>query len=284
MVRWFSPTQRGMATGIRQAGLPLGTAIAAMLLPLLASRGGWQEAILVQGWIGMAGAVVFLFFYRRADNSTGQDPVPPPNPLQLVREISKYRELWPVMLAGVAMVTFQYTFATHILTFLTARFKISIVIAGMLYSVSQWVGIAGRIGLAWISDRYWPNRRMRSLVITMIFCVVATLALAAVPSSAPLPILVALFVVVGIFGVGWYPLYLLQVAEMAPKSAMASTISFSMTMNMVAISIMPPLFGFFVDGAGYTWAWLALALGLAIAVVNLRLGSARAEAARLERV
>jgi MFS family permease len=282
MIRWFAPRQRGMATGIRQAGLPLGTALAAMLLPVLASEHGWQRAILLQGLIGIVGAAAFAFFYRRADSAASQTVTAPPNPLQLIREVSAYKALWPVMLAGVAMVTFQYTFATHILTFLNQRFGMSVVAAGLLYSVSQWVGIAGRIGLAWISDHFWPDRRMRSLVVTMLICVLVTMALVAVPASAPTWVLVALFVVVGVFGVGWYPLYLLQVAEMAPKAAVASTISFSMTMNMAAISVVPPLFGLIVDGASYTWAWLALAAGVLLGVINLRRGSAQAEAARRE--
>lgn len=283
MVKWFAPAQRGMATGIRQAGLPLGTAVAAMTLPVLASQQGWQSAILIQGLVGMAGGLVFVFFYRRADSETSQVVTAPPNPFQLIREVSAYKALWPVMLAGVAMVTFQFTFATHILTFLTQRFGMSVVAAGLLYSVSQWVGIAGRIGLAWISDHFWPNRRMRSLVVTMLICVILTVCIAALPAGTPNWILVALFIVVGIFGVGWYPLYLLQVAEMAPKTAVASTISFSMTMNMVAISIVPPLFGLIVDSLSYLWAWMTLGAGLCVAVINLRRGSSQAEAARLER-
>ncbi|MEK6392203.1 MAG: MFS transporter, partial [Burkholderia gladioli] len=65
--------------------------------------------------------------------------------------------------------------------------------------------------------------------------------------------------VVGLVGVGWYPLYLLQIAEMAPSSVVASTLSFSMTLNMLAISIMPPLFGVLVDRFRYGAAWSALA-------------------------
>lgn len=282
MIRWFAPAQRGMATGIRQAGLPLGTAMASMALPLLAGERGWQSALLVQGLIGATGGLAFACFYRRADDGTATHLKPPPNPLQLIREVSAYRALWPVMLAGVAMVTFQYTFATHILTFLSSRFGISIVTAALLYSVSQWVGIAGRVGLAWLSDHFWPGRRMRSLVFTILVCVASTLALVVAPAATPNWALAVLFVVVGIFGVGWYPLYLLQVAEMAPKEAVASTISFSMTMNMLAISVVPPLFGFIVDRASYGWAWATLAAGLLVAVVNLGRGSARAEASRLQ--
>lgn len=281
MVRWFSPRQRGMATGIRQAGLPLGTALAAMALPWMAQQGGWQAALLAQGAVGLAGGLVFLLLYRNAETAPAQAVARPPTPLQLVRDVARYQALWPVMLAGVAMVTYQYTFATHVLSFLHQRFGMTVVAAGLLYSVSQWFGIAGRVGLAWVSDHFWPNHRMRSLVLTMALCVIATLALALLPAQTPTWALGALFVVIGIFGVGWYPLYLLQVAEMAPPAAMASTISFSMTLNMAAIAVIPPLFGLIVDASGYTLAWTTLVCGVLAALLNLRRGSGRAEAARL---
>ena len=153
----------------------------------------------------------------------------------------------------------------------------SVVAAGLLYSISQWVGIAGRIGLAWISDHFWPNRRMRSLLVTMLICIALTGCIATLPLSTPSWIFTVLFVLVGIFGIGWYPLYLLEIAAMAPKTAVASTISFSMTMNMIAISIAPPLFGLIVDVSNYQLAWLVLAGCVLVAVVNLKHGKFEAD-------
>jgi predicted MFS family arabinose efflux permease len=92
--------------------------------------------------------------------------------------------------------------------------------------------------------------------------------------------LTAIFCVIGLFGVGWYPLYLLQIAEMAPKSAVASTISFSMTLNMVSICIMPPLFGVIVDAYGYGAAWSVLSLIVIAGIAILWRGAAVAESAR----
>ncbi len=281
ILRWFAPAQRGMATGIRQAGLPLGTALAALVLPALADARGWQVALVAQGVVGVLGGLLFALVYRedRATSVTAPASAPP-GLRQLIGTLSRYSALWPVMLAGVAMVTFQYTFATHVLTFLSARFGLTVIVAAMVYSVSQWVGIAGRIGLAWASDRLWPNRRVRSLAWTMVASAVALVALISVPAATPTWLLVCLFVVIGLFGVGWYPLYLLQVAEMAPKTAVASTISFSMTLNMVAITVMPPVFGLIVDASGFQAAWWVLVVLLVMSVVNLGRGAGRAEAAR----
>lgn len=281
IVRWFPPNERGMATGVRQAGLPLGTALAAMVLPLMAATYSWRAALMLQGAIGIAGGILFGLLHRDERNIPGAPPAAPPNLLKAVKLVAGYSALWPVMLAGAAMVTFQYTFATHAIPFIAARFHYSVVAAALLFSISQWLGIAGRVGFAWISDRFWPNRRVRSLGASMAICIAATIALLLLPVGTSNAVLTAIFCVLGLFGVGWYPLYLLQIAEMAPKTVVASTISFSMTLNMVAISVVPPLFGVVVDQASYGVAWSALSLLLLAGIVVLWRGASKAELARV---
>jgi MFS family permease len=80
----------------------------------------------------------------------------------------------------------------------------------------------------------------------------------------------ALFAVLGMAGIGWYPLWLLQVAEMAPKNAVASTVSFAMTVNLVAITLMPPVFGLVVDLVNYNAAWSVLVTILLLSAWQLR--------------
>ncbi|HEY1609779.1 MAG TPA: MFS transporter, partial [Paraburkholderia sp.] len=196
IVRWFPPNERGMATGVRQAGLPLGTAIAAMVLPVVAIAYSWRAALLLQGAIGIAGGILFGLLHRDGRNIAGAPAAAPPNLLKAIKLVAGYSALWPVMLAGAAMVTFQYTFATHAIPFIAARFHYSVVAAALLFSISQWLGIAGRVGLAWISDHYWPGRRLRSLGASMAVCVVATLLLL-LPFDFSNAMLVTIFCVFG---------------------------------------------------------------------------------------
>jgi len=84
---------------------------------------------------------------------------------------------------------------------------------------------------------------------------------------------VAIFAALGLFGIGWYPLWLVEVAEMAPQTAVASTVGFAMTSNMIAITLMPPIFGLVVDLSNYRAAWTLLVAILVLGAVQLR-GSA----------
>ncbi|GDY51822.1 hypothetical protein SVIO_024450 [Streptomyces violaceusniger] len=56
ITRWFEPGLRGMATGIRQAGLPIGASIAGAILPAVALHRSWTAAMIVQGAAGILGA------------------------------------------------------------------------------------------------------------------------------------------------------------------------------------------------------------------------------------
>ena len=267
IIRWFPPNMRGFATGVRQAGLPLGTAIAAMLLPLLALTYSWQMAMVVQGAVGIVGGILFGLFHR---DDYGHIATPGgPTVRQLIAQLSQNKIFWAVLLAGVAMATFQYTFSAHVLSFLSRHLQIPIVVAAFIFAVAQGVGIAGRVALAGISDRLWPGKRMRSLVWLMMLCAGVVGVLMVLPAQPPLWLMYTLFTVLGLAGIGWYPLWLLQVAEMAPKAAVASTISFAMTINLVAITLMPPVFGLVVDVASYNAAWSVLVAMLVLSAWQL---------------
>jgi len=99
---WFSADTRGFAMGIRQAGLPLGAALGALILPVAAARHGWRAAFDLGAFAALLSGLAFAFLYR-----------PPPEPLperrrgaslwrERLREIAPRlpRIVWP----GVALV------------------------------------------------------------------------------------------------------------------------------------------------------------------------------------
>jgi hypothetical protein len=103
----------------------------------------------------------------------------------------------------------------------------------------------------------------------MAICAAATCIYMLLPAGTPGWALYGVLGTLGLFGVGWFPLFILQIAEIAPRSAIASTVSFSTTLCMIAMSVVPFLFGTIVDVAGYRLAWSILILPVAILAVFL---------------
>src|SRR5262249_30759937 len=119
IIRWFPSHQRGIAIGIRQAALPLGTGLAAATLPVLAHHYGWPTAVCTAGTFGIIGGVLFGAFHR--DHVRRRDIDIPPTVAEGIKVLAKDSGLWPVLIAGFASAAFQLTFSTHVLGFLSTR-------------------------------------------------------------------------------------------------------------------------------------------------------------------
>jgi MFS family permease len=266
--RWFPPQHRGLATGFRQAAVPLGTSIAAFALPVTSALHGWPTAMWLLSLVSAGGAAFFWALYRE-----------PAEPAQvsghvlgvraLLRVLGEKADFWPVLSAGIAMSAFQFVMTAHAIGFMVAGVGIGMIAAASIFSFAQLLGIPGRILLPWLSDRYYPQHRSRSLAWTMLLAAASAAVLGLLPAGTHQAFVGLLFVPLGIFGVGWFPLYLVEIAEMAPRSSIASTVSFATTLCMTAMSLGPFVFGLVVDFLGYTVAWLGLVLPVAITAARL---------------
>lgn len=270
ILRWFPPQQRGLAVGLRQAAVPLAMSIAAFILPLLAASWSWRTAVVVQGVISIAGGVFFWLFYREdaEDLSAGKKARQMPF-RELVRVLGQDRAFWPVVLAGVAMSALQFSFITGAILFMANHFGIGLLLSASLFGVTQIIGIPGRVLLPTIIDRFWPGRREQCLGWTMIVFATAIICYALLPAETPRWLLYGLLAVIGFFGIGWYSLFVLQVAEISPKTAVASTLGLANTLCLLAMAVGPFIFGSIVDIAGYRTAWILLALPVALLAWSL---------------
>lgn len=73
----------------------------------------------------------------------------------------------------------------------------------------------------------------------------------------------------GFFSIGWFSLFIAEVAESASEESVGMTVSFALTLNQIAIIVAPVLFGYIVDEKGYTYAWLCIVVLLNISAVGL---------------
>ena len=125
IARWFEPSLQSMATGIRQAGLPLGASLAGIILPPLALHYGWTAAVAAQGVAGIAGGLVFAVVYRKSADGGRSRSKSPVNLRQLVRRLLTDRVVRSLLSSGIVLVAFQYVISTQILIFLNNHLRIS---------------------------------------------------------------------------------------------------------------------------------------------------------------
>ncbi|MFJ6380874.1 MFS transporter [Kitasatospora sp. NPDC092039] len=268
---WFAPAQRGLAMGVRQAGLPLGAAVAAAVLPAVAAAYGWRMALVVGGLAALTGAVVFMALYRRppvvvavvpvadpgrtrSDLREGAPSAAPRARLRMLREPAMVR----ILLSGTSMVAVHGgvgllgALYLHDVTHLGAGPTAAVLVA------AQVAGATGRIGLAAWSDRS-RGGRYRPVLVSM-GAVVAGLTVLMTPAGQSPPVAALVFTWLGFFGIGWYGPWVAHLAESAPPGRTGFALGLVMAVNQLAVILVPPALGLLRDTThSFTPAWAVLA-------------------------
>lgn len=266
----FPVHRRGLAMGIRQTAIPVGGAVAALLLPRVAARYGWRSALL---WAGMAvfsvGVLCTAIYGKR--NKRSERPSPslkaPAWPLGRVG-----RDIALLSLSGLFFPPGQFVLLTYLALYLWEHMRIPVSTGAMLLTYAQIAGAAARVLLGVISDRWLGQSRKRVLLPTIGLGAATAAAWGLVPSSAPSPVLIVLAVLSGATMLGWNGVYVALVSELADPERQGQTLAISMTAIYTGIILGPPVFGLLVDASrSYRVAWFALATVLLVGAALLTL-------------
>jgi MFS family permease len=267
---WFRGDRLGLAMGVRQAGLPAGGAIAAAILPAVAAAWSWRAAFAAGAAAALAGGIAFALIYRRPLQDAGAAPKRTRLSFAVVAGLLRERWMRNAMVAGLALVSAQYGILTWLMLYLRDHAAIALTQGAAFLFLVQFVGVAGRVGLAAWSDRA-PAARFRLLTLSMIAVAAGIVILMLIPAETPEFALALLAAWLGFFGLGWYGPWVAYLAEESPPDKTGLTLGAAMALNQFGIMAAPPLLGLAHDVAGgYTalWACVVAALGIAYALTR----------------
>ena len=173
---WFRGGRLGLAMGIRQAGLPLGGAVAAAILPAVAAAWSWRAAFVAGAVAALAGGLFFALIYRPPPEDA--DAASRREPLTVAAVAGLLRQPWMrnAIVAGLALVSAQYGILTWLMLDLRDHAHIALTRGAFFLALAQAAGAIGRIALAAWSDRT-PALRFRLLTLSMIAIAAGVLVL-----------------------------------------------------------------------------------------------------------
>jgi MFS family permease len=285
LMRHSPPQHRSLIFSIKQAGAPLGGALAGMVLPALAAAFGWRLGLVAAALVALV-SVAIVQPLRRPIDAERRSAARPPlhamvSPVMLLAPLRAVR-LAP-SLAGLGFLGFAYAAAQGSLfglfvTFLSERLDADLTAAGSAFAVMQTVGVVGRVATGWLADRLGSALRM--LTILGISSSAVLLLFAAVAPGWPWAAVVALGGVAGFAVASWNGVLLAEVARAAPEGRVGDATSGSIFFTFLGYVIGPTVFATIVAKSGsYPAAFLVIAL-LPLAAVILtgvqRLRRARA--------
>ena len=270
ILKWFRKENRGLAMGIRQAGIPIGGALAGVLIPFLTVQYNMTYAINSIACICIIGGLLFFMFYKepyvQEEARKGHNNISFWMELKVV--ICK-KELYPIYITGICMISLQMVLVGHFMKFLAGEQSITSIVAGTVFSVMFFSGMIGRIALATISDVLYKGNRRIPLFIAVCASIGLILLLVMNIHTIMSGVLYSVSALLGFFSIGWFSLFIAEVAELASEESVGITVGLALTLNQIAIIVAPVLFGYIVDEKGYAYAWLCIVVLLSISAVSL---------------
>jgi MFS family permease len=242
---------------IKQTGVPLGGVLAGLLIPVLVARFTWPNAVLVLFVASMAMAVMLLPSVRWLDRAASSAWPAAYRPLEPVKHLVALPNMLPILVASFVFTGMQLCLRTFFTVYLVKNQGLSLVSAGLAFSVSQAAGIVGQVGWAALSDRLLTARQV--MVVIGIVMSVAAVLTATMTANWPIYAVVAIAAAVGVSAAAFVPVVLGEVARQSPPGYVGALTSGVQLFLLAGALIGPLLFGAIASQFGFANAFMAAA-------------------------
>ena len=259
VIGWFGAEERGLALGIRQTSVPIGGAVAAAVLPWLASGGNPEPAFIALGVGCLAGAAVAATLVREAPAREG--PV--------LSDVGRlFHDLRNWLLAGGSglFVIAQIALTSYPVLFLHQHRGLSTHSAALVLAAMNVLGIGARIGTGRWSDRLGARIVPLRVLGTLITLGTAAVALLV---DAPLAALVPALIVAGVISLSWNGLAFTAAAETAGIARSGAALGFQQTVLGVLYTAGAPAFAALVAATSWRVAFEVAAVFPLVGVLVL---------------
>ncbi len=234
---------------LKQTGVPLGGAIAGAVVPALALGLGWRGALLALACCNIACIAAAQPLRAELDaDRTGTGGL---SLGQLFAPLGFLRTQPTLMkMAGCAFIfsAAQLSLTTYTVTYLTGSLGYGLVAAGLVHTVAQGGGVAGRVVWGFVADR-WLNAPVMLAILSGLMCLASAATALLQPGMSTL-LVCAVLLVFGASAVGWNGVFLAEIARQAPPGMAAVATGGTLAITFLGSVIGPPLFGALSAAAG----------------------------------
>ncbi len=266
LVNLGAPRWRALIFSLKQTGVPIGGALAGLLLPTVLAHWHWPLALAIVAALALLTLPLLEPLRGRFDGPRRQR-----TRLQLrfnlrgpLRLVLQRPELRGIALAALIYGGGQLCVGSFLVAYLAEARHLPLVLAGSLFAALQVGGIAGRILWGLVAAGRIAPRRLLGLIglITTAGLLLVTLISAAWPRL----LLLGLSFVLGASAFGWNGIFLAETARMAPVGQAGPITGAVQFFIYSGVVVLPPAFGLLVELTGsYTPAFTVTAVLVALA-------------------
>lgn len=262
---------RNLVFSVKQAGVPLGGVIAGLALPALAAVD--LRLALVSAALAVAATALIAQAGREridTERAATQSLSPaaflaPRNLLAPFRAVAASPGLLRIAVAGCGLAIGQGAWFAFLVTFLVLEKGYDLMLAGLVFAMTQVTGVFGRVGLGWLSDRLGSGLATLRLIALLSGLTVAATALT---FAWPVWAVMVLAAVGGVTVSSWNGLILAEIARFAAPGRIGEATSGGVLVTFLGYIIGPAGFTVLLS-SGVSWTASFLLAGAVVATVGL---------------
>ncbi len=253
-------TARGLFFSTKQTGVPIGVALAGLLMPLGLATIGWRATAVALGVACVITALAVQPSVQRLEPP--RMPPPPDGSLRLLVTVWRNPGLRAMSLASFSFATMQQVFVTFLVSMLHLGLGWSLAASAGLLALSQGASALARIGFGLIADRWVePRRVLVGLGLAMGMAFVAMGAVVLGWREAPLAVVAPVALACAATAMGWNGVFFAGLAQRVPRQDLARISGATQFFTFGGGMAGPLLFGEAVRaGAGWGWGFVVVAL------------------------
>lgn len=275
LARTTPPHRMGLTFSLKQTGVPLGGAMAGILVPPVVAGVGWREALVMVAAFCVIMAVLSQPVRAPLDRVSKDDHPTPARrrgvltPLRLIFERPQLRD---IAFCSFFYSAVQLTVTTYMVIWLTEVYRMDYLLAGVLMAFAQGAGVGGRLLWGWMADHHVAPRLLLScLGLVMAACMIGY---AMTGPDWALPVIVLIAVASGATAIGWNGVYLAEVARLSPPGMAGMVTGGTLFFTYFGVVLGPPTVAGIIGVTG-SFAVAFGAVGLVTLAVAAFLGLTR---------
>ena len=260
--------KRGSCMGVVQAGIGLGTFLAALIFPVLVLLVGWRGTVVSAGLLALLVAAVIYFFLGEASQRKkegkkgGPYRAPDSFGTALVNLRANRTFVLLCLLGSMFGVVFSFT-NNHFPVMAYSDYGLDGGEAGFVFGVLHVGGIFGRLGWGYVSDRVFGGSRRASVFVIGLGISLIGIIFGNLSNINNMFLFYFITFVLGVTALGFFGLYATAIGETVGHNNVGTGMGVSLVFVRGGSIISPPVFGYIADRTGsYSNSWFLLSFAV----------------------